>query len=54
MFAVKAQREGISCENDPEVFKQEALKYAKMLGDDYLHFYNTTILKFSFLLRSQC
>ena len=48
VFAVKAEREGISCENDPEVFKEEALKYAKMLGDGYLHIYNLTILKLSF------
>ena len=27
-------------ESDPEVFKQAALKYAKIFGDDYLHFYN--------------
>ena len=27
-------------ENDPEVFKQEALKWAKMFGDCYLHDYN--------------
>ena len=48
VFADMAKREGISCENDPEVLKQEAFKYAKMLGDDNLHFYNLTILRFSF------
>lgn len=36
----------VSCENDPEAFKQEALKYAKMCGDSYLHFYNTKLLSF--------
>ena len=39
-LSVAARRLGISCENDPEVFKQEALKYAKMCGDSFLHFYN--------------
>ena len=34
-----ARRMGIPCENDPETFKQEALKYAKLFGDDYLQFY---------------
>ena len=39
-LAVKARRMGISCENDPETFKQEALNYAKMFGDCYIHLYN--------------
>ena len=38
--AVRARMMGIHCENDPNVFKQEALKYARMFGDYYLHFYN--------------
>merc|ERR550519_1892658 len=45
-FAVAAKRLGVSCENDPEAFKQEALKYAKMCGDSNLHFYNTKLLSF--------
>ena len=28
---------GISCEADPEVFKQDALKSAKMFGDVYTY-----------------
>ena len=43
LAAIMARRMGISCENDPETFKQEALKYAKMFGDFYLHFYNKHI-----------
>ena len=55
VFAVMAKKRGIPCENEPEVFKQEALKYAKILGDDYLHFYNTRILEFSAIKESiQC
>ena len=42
-FAVNARRMGISCENDPEIFKQEALKYAKMFGDCFIYFYNSFI-----------
>ena len=43
-LAVLARRMNISIlENDPEVFKQEALKYAKMFGDNYLHFYNKSV-----------
>ena len=26
--------------NDPDIFKQEALKYAKLYGDNYIHQYN--------------
>ena len=40
LIATEARRMNISCENDPEVFKREALKYAKMFGDKYLHYYN--------------
>ena len=43
ILAIMAKRTGISCENDPDVFKEEALKYAKILGDNYLYFYNTTL-----------
>ena len=39
-FAVEAKRLGISCKNDPEIFKQEAFKYAKMFGDFYICSYN--------------
>ena len=39
-FAVIAKNKGISCENDPEVFKEEALKYANMLGDNFLYYCN--------------
>ena len=45
LFALLARSMGISCENDPDIFKQEALKYAKMCGDSYIHFYNTNIYK---------
>ena len=38
--AMTARESGIICENDPEVFEREALKYAKMFGDRYIHFYN--------------
>ena len=27
-------------ENDPDIFKEEAWKYAKMFGDRYIHYYN--------------
>ena len=40
-LAVSAKMMGISCDNDPDVYKQEALKYAKMWGDRYLHTYNS-------------
>ena len=42
-LAVMARRMNISCENDPDIFKQEALKYAKMFGDNYIHFYNKRV-----------
>ena len=42
--AISARRMNISpSENDPDIFKQEALKYAKMFGDCYLHFYNKSV-----------
>ena len=45
--AIMARRMDISIlENDPEVFKQEALKYAKMFGDRYIHYYNKNINNF--------
>ena len=37
--ATLARRMGITCENDPDIFKQEALKYAKMFGDNYIYTY---------------
>ena len=40
-LAVEAKKMNISCENDPDIFKQEALKYAKMFGDMYIHLYNS-------------
>ena len=36
--ATQAKRMGIPCKNDPVIYKQEALKYAKMFGDDYLYY----------------
>ena len=42
-YAVEARRRGIPCDNVPDVFKQEALKYAKMFGDNYIHFYHKRI-----------
>ena len=39
-FAKMARRMDISCENDPEIFKKEALKYAKLFGDELLYYYN--------------
>ena len=38
--AVRAREMDISCENEPEIFKQEALKYAQMFGDSKMHYYN--------------
>ena len=42
-FAVNARRLGISCPNDPDIFKQEALKYAKLFGDFFIYAYNRSI-----------
>ena len=43
-LTVLARRLDISIlENDPEVFKQEALKYTKLFGDNYIHLYNNSI-----------
>ena len=39
-LSVEARRQGISCENDPDIYKREALKYAKMFGDCYLYKFN--------------
>ena len=39
-LAVLARRMNISCENEPEIYKQEAFKYAEMFGDCGIHFYN--------------
>ena len=39
--AIHARKLGISPrENDPDIFKQEALKYAKMFGDNHIHLCN--------------
>ena len=43
-LTVLARRLDISIlENDPEVFKQEALKYTKLFRDNYIHLYNNSI-----------
>lgn len=36
-LAVNAREMGIPCENDPDIFKQEALKYANLFGDIYIY-----------------
>ena len=36
-FALMARGMNIACENEPDTFKQEALKYAKMFGDDHIY-----------------
>ena len=41
--ATRARMFGVHCENDPDIYKQEALKYAKMFGDQSLHFYNNRV-----------
>ena len=43
--SIMARVMGIPCENNPVIFKQEALKYAKMFGDKYIHSYNKHINK---------
>ena len=41
LAATRAREMNISIlENDPEIFKEEALKYAKMYGDCFIHLYN--------------
>ena len=40
-LALMARRMNIPCENEPNVFKQEAWKYAKMFGDNYIHTYKS-------------
>merc|ERR1712062_705396 len=39
-YARMAEIVEIPCANDPNIYKQEALKYAKMFGDNDLHCYN--------------
>ena len=39
-FSVQARRMGVPCEDEPDFYKQEALKYAKMFGDSSVHLYN--------------
>ena len=38
--AFLAKTMGIPTASDAKIFKQEALKYAMMFGDSYIHFYN--------------
>ena len=45
--ATEAKRTGVPCMNDPDIYKQEALKYAKIFGDNYLHQYNQNINKYN-------
>ena len=42
--ASTARRMNISCKNDPDIYKQEALKYAKMFGDNHIYAYNKWLL----------
>ena len=42
-FSVEARRLGISCRNEPEIFKQEAWKYAQMFGDYYIRVFNIAL-----------
>ena len=42
-FAVMARDMGVASENDPDIYKQEAWKYAKMFGDRYILLYNKSI-----------
>ena len=42
-LALMGRRLNISCVNDPDTYKQEAWKYAKMFGDHYIHRYNKCI-----------
>ena len=46
--ASQAKRYDISAP-DPDIFKQEALKYAKMFGDTSLNFYNNFLEKYEHL-----
>ena len=36
-----ARMMNIFCENDPNIYKQEALKYAKIFGDHNIYYYNS-------------
>ena len=47
LFAVLARKMNISCVNDPDIYKQEAWKYAKMCGDSYIHRYHTLLRNYS-------
>ena len=42
-IAVLARLIGISCENDPSTYKQEAWKYAQMFGDCYIQQYKSLL-----------
>ena len=37
LLAVKEKKMGFSCVNDPDVYKQDAFKHAKMFGDLYVY-----------------
>ena len=39
-LAVMAREMGITSQNEPEFYKQECLKYAKIFGDGYIYDYN--------------
>ena len=43
-MALLAGTMDIPCVNDPEIYRQEALKYAKIFGDNYIHLYNNQLL----------
>ena len=47
-LAVVARELGISCENNPDIYKQEAWKYAKLFGDNSIHLYS------KYLTREKC
>ena len=42
-FARIAKALGLPCVNDPDIYKQEALKYAKMFGDSNVYDYKLQI-----------
>ena len=42
-FASMAKNKDISWSLDPDIYRQEALKYAKMFGESYIHFYEKSL-----------
>ena len=44
LFAIVAKSKDISWSLDPDIYRQEALKYAKMFGDRYIHLYHSSIM----------